>query len=77
MPRKKKATQTPPLPIILSRNARKKRVGKGFSIAELKEASLSITEAKRLKLRIDKRRETLYKENVKALKAYLEAIKTS
>ena len=50
----------------------KQRSGKGFSLEELKKAGLNSTEAKRLKLPVDKRRKTAHDQNVKAIKAYAE-----
>jgi len=60
-------------PFVLTRKS-KKRVGKGFSLGELKEAKLSLEEAKKLGLRIDKRRKSLHAENVKALRDYLASL---
>ncbi len=48
------------------------KIGKGFSLKELKESGLSLQEAKKLKIRIDKRRKTSYPENVEALKKLKE-----
>ncbi|BFI74877.1 50S ribosomal protein L13e [Sulfurisphaera ohwakuensis] len=48
------------------------KVGKGFSLKELKESGLSVQEAKKLGIRIDKRRKTSYPENVEALKKLKE-----
>lgn len=44
------------------------RKGKGFSLGEVREAGLSIHEAKRLGVPIDKRRRTLHPQNVERLK---------
>jgi len=44
------------------------RAGHGFSIEELKQAGISLEKTKGLKLRIDKRRSSAYKENIEALK---------
>lgn len=49
----------------------KKRAGKGFSEEELKAANLTIGEALKLKIPVDKRRKTKYEENIEALKKYL------
>lgn len=46
----------------------KKRVGRGFSLFELKEAGINIKEAKKLGIYVDKRRKSLHEENVKKLK---------
>lgn len=46
----------------------KKRNARGFSIAEVVEAGLDWKDLPRLKVRIDKKRSSVYKENVKSLK---------
>lgn len=43
------------------------RPGRGFSYPELKKANIDIRIAKNLGLRIDKRRKTVYDENVRLL----------
>jgi len=53
-------------PVVISKG--KKRKGRGFSLEELKLARISIKEAKKLKIYIDKRRKSVYEENVKFLK---------
>jgi hypothetical protein len=45
----------------------KTRSARGFSISELKKANIDLGKAKRMGIRIDKRRKTLYDENVKLL----------
>ncbi len=45
----------------------KKRKARGFSAGEIVEAKLSWTDCARLKLRMDPKRSTVYKENVKVL----------
>ncbi|MCC6013359.1 MAG: 60S ribosomal protein L13 [Candidatus Verstraetearchaeota archaeon] len=47
---------------------RKKREGRGFSLLELKAAGISEKEAKKLGIRIDKRRRSCHQENVELLK---------
>lgn len=51
--------------------AGKLRSGRGFSLQELREASISIAMAKKLGLYVDKRRSTKREENVSALKSWL------
>jgi large subunit ribosomal protein L13e len=53
----------------------KKRVGRGFSIEELKEVKLSFTQALRVGIPIDIRRSTKHEENVKNLRVYVEEMK--
>lgn len=50
------------------------KIGKGFSLKELKESGFSIQEAKKLRVRIDKRRKTSYPENVEVLKKLKEQL---
>jgi|Deesub1362A_J573_1020465.scaffolds.fasta_scaffold02222_9 large subunit ribosomal protein L13e len=57
---------------LVFRKGGKQRNGRGFSRGELKEAGLSLKDALKLKIPIDKRRKTLYKENVSAIKKLLE-----
>jgi large subunit ribosomal protein L13e len=45
------------------------REGKGFSIAELKEAGLTILDAKRIGIYLDKRRKSCHSQNVQYLKS--------
>jgi len=61
-------------PLVL-RKGGKKRYGRGFSREELKEAGLSLKEALKLKIPIDLRRKTKYKENVTAVKEFLKSKK--
>jgi large subunit ribosomal protein L13e len=53
-------------PIVVSKG--KKRKGRGFSLEELKLAGISAKEAKKLKIYIDKRRKSVYEDNVEFLK---------
>ncbi len=71
-----------PEPIVLTPlvwrgkyNIAKQRVGRGFSVGELKEAGISKERAKLLGIHIDIRRKSVYKENIEALKRFLEAYK--
>ncbi len=53
----------------------KTRKGRGFSLGELQEAGIDLRLAKKLGIYIDKRRKSIHKENVEALKKYLEEVK--
>jgi large subunit ribosomal protein L13e len=58
-------------PKILKQDG-KQRNGRGFSPEELKKAGLNKTEARKIGLPVDLRRETAHDENVEAIKAYAE-----
>jgi ribosomal protein L13E len=62
-------------PVILKSDG-KQRSGRGFSTEELQKAGLNLAEAKRLEIPVDKRRKTVYDQNVQAVKAYAEKKKT-
>jgi large subunit ribosomal protein L13e len=50
------------------------RSGRGFSLKEIKEAGLTPHDAKRLKLIIDKRRNTAHPQNIQTLKQRYESL---
>lgn len=52
----------------------KTRIGRGFSISELKAVGLNVKRAKRLGLKIDVRRRTSHEVNVNVLKEFLKSI---
>jgi large subunit ribosomal protein L13e len=58
--------------VMQSQDSSKLKAGKGFSLGEIQDAGLNVHEAKRLSLRIDRRRKTIHKENVTAIKTYLK-----
>ncbi len=51
-----------------TRRDKRKRLGRGFSLGELKEAGISLTEAKRMGIPVDRRRKTVHAWNIEALK---------
>jgi len=55
-------------PVVKSSNS-KFRQGKGYSLAELKEAGLTILDAKRIGIYLDKRRKSCHSQNVQYLKS--------
>ena len=60
---------------LVFRKGGKQRYGRGFSRGEVREAGLNLKEALKLKIPIDLRRKTAYKENVAAIKEFLESEK--
>jgi len=55
---------------VINRKDGKQRAGKGFSSEELGKAGLTLAEAKRLEIPVDKRRRTVHDVNVEVVKAY-------
>ena len=51
------------------------REGKGYSEGEIKAVGLTVHEARKLGIYVDKRRKTTYEENIKRLKEWLEAVR--
>jgi len=62
--------------IVYKKNG-KPRKGKGFSRKELEEAGITIKEALKLGIPVDRRRSSAYKENIEALKQFINSVKTS
>ncbi|RLE66623.1 MAG: hypothetical protein DRJ47_02080 [Thermoprotei archaeon] len=54
---------------------RELKIGRGYSIGEIKKANLSIQEARRLGIYVDQRRKTVYEDNVKRLMEWLERVR--
>ncbi|MCD6127448.1 MAG: ribosomal protein L13e [Methanomicrobia archaeon] len=50
----------------------RKRKGRGFSLGEIKEAGVDIRKAKKLGFLVDRRRKTVYEENIRKLKELLK-----
>ncbi|MEM4701123.1 MAG: ribosomal protein L13e [Candidatus Bathyarchaeia archaeon] len=59
-------------PLVFKKGG-KQRLGKGFSLNELKKAGLNPKKALKLGIPIDVRRRTMHEENVEKLKRLLEA----
>jgi len=53
------------------------REGRGFSVNELREAGITIDLARKLGIRVDKRRRSCRPENVEALKEFLRNVSKS
>mgnify|MGYP000480481882 CR=1 FL=1 len=51
------------------------KIGRGFSVGEIKAIGLTVREARLLGIYVDERRNTVYEENIAALKEWLEKIK--
>ncbi|MEM1984464.1 MAG: ribosomal protein L13e [Candidatus Korarchaeum sp.] len=57
-----------PLVLTSTREWKKrKKIGRGFSLGELERAGISISEAKKLGIYVDRRRKTVHEWNVEAL----------
>ncbi|MGB9758919.1 MAG: ribosomal protein L13e [Thermoproteota archaeon] len=61
------------VPLVKSPTTKKLREGRGFSIGELRQAGVTFELAKKLGIRIDRRRKSVREENVKTLKEAKEA----
>ncbi|MCE4614483.1 MAG: ribosomal protein L13e [Desulfurococcales archaeon] len=61
------------IPVLIKQGSMDKgwRVGKGFSIGELNEASLSVKKARKMGLPVDTRRRSIHEYNVSKLKETL------
>ncbi|MBS7642733.1 MAG: ribosomal protein L13e [Candidatus Bathyarchaeia archaeon] len=61
-------------PIVKSPGRKTFRIGRGFSLGELAEVGLSIDKARRLGIAVDRRRKTVRRENIEALRTYIESM---
>lgn len=59
-------------PLVFKKGG-KQRLGKGFSLDELKKVGLNPKQALKLRIPIDTRRRTVHEENIEKLKRLLEA----
>jgi len=55
----------------------KLRVGRGFSVSELKAVGLDVKRARGLGLKVDERRDSCHEENVRMLREFLAKIPQS
>ncbi len=55
---------------------REKRVGRGFSVGEVKAAGITVREARLIGLYVDERRKSVYEENVAAIKEWVEKVRS-
>ncbi|MDK6027785.1 ribosomal protein L13e [Ignisphaera sp. 4213-co] len=51
------------------------KIGRGYSLGELKEVGLNYKLARQLNIPVDSRRKSVHKENVESLKLFLDQIK--
>jgi hypothetical protein len=61
------------VPTIVRRIHRLKKA-RGFSVGELREAGLNLTQARSMKVRTDERRSSVHAKNVEALKTFLTPV---
>ena len=54
----------------------KRRLGKGFSPDEIKEAGITVQEARKIGMPVDFKRKTSHEENIETLKAQVEKAPT-
>jgi ribosomal protein L13E len=69
----KMSEMSPPVPLVprFVHGAHRLRKARGFSLGELKQAGLLKSQARSMKVRIDKRRSTIHAQNVTALATFL------
>lgn len=56
-----------PLVLTSTREWKRKKLGRGFSLGELERAGISLREARKLGIHVDRRRRTVHEWNVQAL----------
>jgi len=61
-----------PEPVVKSPKTAESRVGRGFTKEELKQANLTVKEARDMGLIADLRRKTFHEQNVEILKQYIK-----
>ncbi|MEM4446906.1 MAG: ribosomal protein L13e [Nitrososphaerota archaeon] len=61
--------------VRVPKSLNKVREGRGFSLGELREANLTLHDAKKIGVMVDKRRRSVHKENVEALRKLVDVLK--
>ena len=64
-----------PIPVRYKGIERGFKIGRGYSIGEIKAAGLNLKLAKYLNIPIDPRRRSVHNENVESLKKFIEMVK--
>ncbi|RLG60125.1 50S ribosomal protein L13e [Candidatus Geothermarchaeota archaeon] len=67
----RKSKERPIYPMVISPSHKRPRKGKGFSLGELQAVGLTINQAKKLGISIDKRRRSVHQENIELLRRFL------
>ena len=75
-PEKPRPIQEPPSPLVKVKVQKQTRIGKGFSTPEIQEAKVPLSLARRLKLKLDRRRSSKHDVNVKHLKDWMSTQRT-
>ena len=60
---------------IITKHNGRQSTGRGFSLNELKEACLTLQDAKQIGIPLDVKRKSVHKENIETLKAHAEKAK--
>ncbi len=63
--------------MVSRKESLERRVGRGFSRGELKEAGITLKQAMKIAVAVDARRRSIHSENVKLLKTQLESLATA
>lgn len=64
-------------PLVKVHGSNRLRKGRGFSLNELRKVGLDPGSAKRLGIAVDRRRRSVWDENVEALRSFLDALSGS
>jgi large subunit ribosomal protein L13e len=68
---------TPPKALVVKKTGPtyRIRIGRGFSIEELREVGLTVKEARKIGLYVDERRSSKHQENINMLKEWLKELR--